>query len=120
MHTENTANKYSYPCDTPSLIRTITSLSKEVYDNYTTSCSYTIVAIIRTPSDRPAADMLYAKSERSVTVILIYLRCDDKPNRTPVMIKADAGSIPTRPERHTDKRHRVRPFVRETRVDRRF
>ena len=36
MHTEDTANEYSYPCDTPSLIRTITSLSKEVCGNYTT------------------------------------------------------------------------------------
>ena len=42
MHTEDTVNEYSYPNDTPSLIRTITSLSKEVYDYYTTFRSYMI------------------------------------------------------------------------------
>lgn len=72
MHTEDTANEYSYPNDTPSLIRTITSLSKEVYDYYTTFRSYMIVdnaySNPRTPSNIPAADMLYAIEKRSVTL----------------------------------------------------
>ena len=124
MHTEDTVNKYSYPCDTPSLIRTITSLSKEVYDYYTTFRSYMIVdnaySNPRTPLNILAANMLYAIGKRSVTVILLYLRRDNEANWAPILIKTDTRGIPTRPERHTDKRHSVGAFVCKAWVIRRF
>ncbi len=124
MHTKDTVNEYNYPSDTPSLIRTITSLSKEVYNYYTTFRSYMIVdnaySNPHTPSNIPAANMLYAIEKRSVTVILLYLWSDNETNWAPILIKTDARGIPTRPERHTDKRHSGGAFVCKAWVIRRF